>query len=115
VTGHPHSFVTLTRFVTDASHRDELLDLLREVVALDKTEPGTLVQTVQTSQDDPNEIWLYELWSSPEALDEHRRNGEQLRSRIFPLATEEVRVIICTPLFGHGLDLEAITQSAPQA
>jgi quinol monooxygenase YgiN len=102
------AFVTLTRVVTDDQHRDELLGLLREVVALDAQEPGTLVQTIQTVREAPNEIWLYELWAGPDALEAHRANGAELRARIFPLATEEVQVITCTPAFGHGLDLESV-------
>lgn len=109
---HPDAFVTLTRVVTVDEHRDELLDLLRQVVALDATEPGTIVQTIQAVESDPNVIWLYELWASQQALDEHRRNGEPLRSQIFPLTTE-LEVVTCAPLFGHGLDLEALTGNRP--
>ncbi|MDV6271151.1 putative quinol monooxygenase [Rhodococcus globerulus] len=107
---HPDAFVTLTRVSVELSHRDAVLQILREIVELDAGEPGTLVQTVQVDSARPGDIWLYELWASRAALDYHRENGSALRTRLAPLVSAPFEVVSCEPLFGHGLDLEALIQ-----
>jgi quinol monooxygenase YgiN len=105
---HPDAFVTITKVVTEPANVPGVLGILREIVALDAGEPGTLVQTVQLDRAAPSVIWLYELWASAEALDAHRVNGAVLRERLAKLVSEAYEVHVCAPLFGHGLDLEAI-------
>ncbi|MFC0449942.1 MULTISPECIES: putative quinol monooxygenase [Rhodococcus] len=102
---HPDAFVTLTRVTVDDANRDAVLEILREIVALDATEPGTLVQTVQVDEENDQHVWLYELWASPHDRDLHRDNGAELRGRLAPLISVPFEVITCRPLFGHGLDL----------
>jgi quinol monooxygenase YgiN len=111
VTLHPDTFVTITRVVTEPGNTAAVLDLLREIVVLDEDEPGTLVQTIQTDYADPAVIWLYEIWASSEALEAHRANGAVQRARLAPLISAPYEVHVCTPLFGHGLDLEAMTRA----
>jgi quinol monooxygenase YgiN len=98
-------FVTITRVVAAAGRGAEIVDLLREIVARDADEPGTLVQTVQLEHGSPDVIWLYEVWAGATALDAHRANGLDLRERLFPLVAGPLDVTTCQPLFGHGLDL----------
>lgn len=109
MTLHPDAFVTITRVVTEPASTAAVLDLLREIVVLDGGEPGTLVQTIQIDRADPAIIWLYEIWASAEALEAHRANGAVQRARLAPLISTPYEVHACTPLFGHGLDLEAMT------
>jgi quinol monooxygenase YgiN len=108
MTQHPDAFVTITKVVTEPANVPGVLGILREIVALDAGEPGTLVQTVQLDRAAPSVIWLYEVWASDEALEAHRVNGAALRERLAPLISEAYEVHACAPLFGHGLDLEAI-------
>jgi len=108
VTLHPDAFVTITRVATEPGHIAAVLGVLREIVVLDQDEPGTLVQTVQVDRGDPAVIWLYEIWASAEALEAHRANGAVQRARLAPLISAPYEVHACTPLFGHGLDLEAM-------
>jgi quinol monooxygenase YgiN len=110
VTLHPDAFVTITRVVTEPGHTAAVLDVLREIVVLDEGEPGTLAQTIQTDQTDPAVIWLYEIWASAAALEAHRANGAVQRARLGALISAPYEVHACTPLFGHGLDLEAMTR-----
>jgi hypothetical protein len=43
---------------------------------------------------------------------EHRANGAAQRERLAPLVAAPFKVHECSPLFGHGLDLEAIARGA---
>jgi quinol monooxygenase YgiN len=85
--------------------RSQALDILRRVVQLDRTEPGTIVQAVQADVEDEDILWLYELWESQAALDEHRTNGAELRQSLSPLIASIDRHR-CTPLFAKGVDFE---------
>jgi len=110
VAHHPDAFVTVTKVVTEPGNTAAVLGILREIVVLDAGEPGTLVQTVQVDRAAPSVIWLYEVWASAEALEAHRANGAVQRERLAPLISGTYEVHPCTPLFGHGLDLEAIVR-----
>ncbi len=112
MTQHPDAFVTITRVVTGPGSTAAVLGILREIVALDADEPGTLVQSVQLDRADPSVIWLYELWASAQAREAHRANGAAQRERLAPLVSAPFEVHECTPLFGYGLDLEAIAGGA---
>ena len=109
MTQHPDAFVTITRVVTEPGTTAAVLAILREIVALDADEPGTLIQAVQLDRADPSVVWLYELWASAQALQAHRANGAAQRERLAPLVGALFEVHECMPLFGHGLDLQAIT------
>jgi quinol monooxygenase YgiN len=112
VSPHPDAFVTITKLVTEPTNTAAVLEILREIVALDADEPGTLVQTVQGDRADPGVVWIYELWASEQALAEHRANGTAQRERLAPLVRVPFEVHECSPLFGHGLDLEAVARGA---
>jgi quinol monooxygenase YgiN len=105
------SFVTITRVVASPGRGPDIVALLGEIVARDADEPGTLVQTVQVERGAPDVIWLYELWADSAAHEAHRRNGLDLRERLFPLVAEPLTVTTCEPLFGHGLDLAHLTDT----
>jgi quinol monooxygenase YgiN len=112
VSPHPDAFVTITKVIVEPASAAAVLDVLREIVALDAHEPGTLVQTVQLDRADPCVFWVYEVWASPQALREHRANGAAQRERLAALVSAPFEVHECSPLFGHGLDLEAIVLGA---
>jgi quinol monooxygenase YgiN len=109
---HPDALVTITKVVTEPAGTAAVLGILREIVVLDAGEPGTLVQTVQVDREAPSVIWLYEVWASAEALEAHRVNGTGPRERLASLISAPYEVHACAPLFGHGLDLEAMLRGA---
>lgn len=110
MTQHPDAFVTITKVITKPGNTAAVLGILREIVALDADEPGTLVQAVQVDRADPSVVWVYELWASAQALQAHRANGVAQRERLAPLVSAPFEIHECAPLFGHGLDLEAIVR-----
>ncbi len=111
MTQHPDAFVTITRVVTEPGSTAAVLAILREIVALNADEPGTLVQSVQLDRADPAVVWIYEVWASEQARQAHRANGAAQRERLAPLVSAPFEVHACAPLFGHGVDLEAIVGS----
>lgn len=111
VSPHPDAFVTITKVVIGPADTDAVLEILREIVLLDADEPGTLVQTVQRDRADPGVLWVYEVWASALALEEHRVNGAAQRERLAALDGVTFEVRECSPLFGYGLDLEAIVRA----
>jgi (4S)-4-hydroxy-5-phosphonooxypentane-2,3-dione isomerase len=65
----------LARFVVKAGMREEFLDLLRwdAQVARD-CEPGTLRLDVWEVDNEPGVIYVYEVYTSPEAFEDHIKN-----------------------------------------
>jgi quinol monooxygenase YgiN len=86
-------------------HRDELLTILHELVAAaEADEPGTLVYTFHTVDDDPELVVSYELFADHDALARHRdsptvaRVVPKLRAVTMP---GSVRRLV--PAIGKGL------------
>ena len=96
-------FATFTTGRFRDGHRDEAIAVFRDLVELDRGEPGTLVQAFHVDRADPNVFRVYELWGSPEALDLHRGNGARLRERLAPLVDGDFEVHVCDPLVAKGV------------
>jgi quinol monooxygenase YgiN len=63
--------------------REELLAILRELVETAESEPGTLVYTFHTSDDDPDVVISYELFADEDALAVHSKSATV--ARVLPL------------------------------
>ena len=99
----PSGSATFTTGRFREGHRDDAIAVLRDLIDLDHHEPGTLVQAFHLDRDDPNAFRVYELWASEEALEVHRRNGSQLRTRLAPLVVGDFEVHVCAPLVAKGV------------
>ncbi|MGX4734739.1 putative quinol monooxygenase [Kitasatospora griseola] len=67
---HPAEPVALYGFLTPKDgHREQLLDLLAELVEPSRSRPGSLVYRLHEQED--GRIFLYELWASREDLAAH--------------------------------------------
>jgi quinol monooxygenase YgiN len=51
--------------------RDEIVEVLRDVVSATDSEPGTLVYSMNVDKGDENVIWFYELYADEAALAAH--------------------------------------------
>jgi quinol monooxygenase YgiN len=85
--------------------RDDLLAILQELVATAETdEPGTLVYTFHTVDDDPELVISYELFTDDDALAVHRDSATvarvlpQLRAITLPGSVQRL-----VPAIGKGL------------
>jgi quinol monooxygenase YgiN len=79
-------------------------------------EPGNLAFAVHRSRDDSNEFWLYETWSSEEAVNAHesgeafQRYKEQLRPLVDP---DSLVFGNATPVKVLGYELPSADASNP--
>jgi len=85
--------------------RDELLAILRRLVATAQAdEPGTLVYTFHTVDDDPDVVVSYELFTDQDALAVHRDSASvaraipELRAVTMPGSVQRL-----VPAIGKGL------------
>ena len=85
--------------------RDELLAILRRLVATaEADEPGTLVYTFHTVDDDPDIVVSYELFTDQDALAVHRDSPTV--TRVIPelrAITSPGSVQRLVPAIGKGL------------
>jgi quinol monooxygenase YgiN len=86
-------------------HREELLTILGELVATaQEDEPGTLVYTFHTVENDANVVVSYELFADDAALSVHRDSATvarvlpQLRAITLPGSVQRL-----VPAIGKGL------------
>ena len=59
--------------------RDEVVDVLRDVVSGTESEPGTLVYAMNVDKADDDVIWFYELYTDEAALGVHG-GGEVMKA-----------------------------------
>lgn len=83
----------------------DLLTILQEAAALVGLAPGSEIWIVNTSPDDPDSVWVYEVWRSQE---DHAAslNDERIREvigRARPLITSMGDRVELEPIAGKGL------------
>lgn len=64
------SFIVRMRFA--AEDREQVADLLRNLTAASRQEPGCVTYVAHTVEDDPNTVVLYEQYQDRQSLDFHR-------------------------------------------
>ena len=85
--------------------RDEVVDVLRDVVAATADEPGTLVYAMNVDKADENVVWFYELYTDDAALGAHagseamKAAGGKLRDK----AAGRPEIMLCELVGGTGL------------
>jgi quinol monooxygenase YgiN len=84
--------------------RDELLDVFRELAASAESEPGTLLYTFHTVDDDPDVIVTFEVFRDADALKAHQRADvlKTVGPKLGPLIASS-EMTRGTPAFGKGL------------
>jgi quinol monooxygenase YgiN len=84
--------------------RDELLEVFRELAASADAEPGTLLYTFHTVDDDPDVVLTFEVFRDDDALKAHQR-ADVLTSvgpKLGPLIASS-EMTRGAPAFGKGL------------
>src|SRR5579871_5699398 len=86
--------------------RDEVVDVLREVVAGTDNEPGTLVYALNVEKDS-DVIWFYELYTDEAALAAH--GGSEAMKAAGPKLADKLggrpEIIQVVPVVGKGIPL----------
>lgn len=96
---------SLVKFTAKPGRRDALADHFAAYVPTALAEPGTEVWTVSVSDAHPDTVWLYEVYSSPEAVQAH--SGDEAYQRSFRASSAFVagppEQIDLVPVAGAGL------------
>jgi quinol monooxygenase YgiN len=106
-------FSSTQRIVVRPERRDQLMEVWAKIRALDENEPGTLVQAWHASVEDPNVIWIWELWESEAALESHRVTLRQFRPEMEECILEWPELNICTLAMAKGLPIESSPEPGP--
>ena len=101
------------RMVAKDGKAEEVQHLLLENPRrIEQGEPGNLAFGVHRSVDDPNEFWLYETWSSEEAVEAHESGAafQQYKETLRPLVEPDSLVFgNCVPVKVLGYTLAPST------
>lgn len=90
-------YVVVARYYTLAGAENEVLDHLREVLPLSRSEPGCRTYAVNQSIDDPRRIILYEEYDDEAAFQAHVAQAhfaDTVRAKIWPLLESRERDIL---------------------
>ena len=94
-----------TRFTTSEGQRDRVTELLLRGATLMETAAGCQLYLVNVSPDEPDTIWVTEVWDSQE----HHRASlfiegvPDVIARAMPLLAARPEQIRLTPIGGKGL------------
>jgi quinol monooxygenase YgiN len=78
----------IARYTLSPGHEDEVLELLPQLAAAARTEPGCLAFEIYRGTEDPRRVILLERYTSRDALAAHRETphfSELALGRIVPL------------------------------
>lgn len=95
----------MIKFIAQPGRGDALAAHLIESADLAQAEPGTELWIVHRSPDDPNVVWVYEVYSDDDARVAHEASAEYQRAREGTRAMlgGPPDVLPLLPLSGKGL------------
>lgn len=94
------NITVIARWKVQPQHLQKVLDTLHELAGISRREPGNLTYNTHCAADDPNTIWLYEIYQDEQAVQAHRASThfqELALGTIVPLLAER-EVIRVLPL-----------------
>lgn len=94
----------LSRVQARTGHGPALIAAFESLLAIVDSEPGTLLYVLHQSRQDPELLWVSELYSNDDAFARHR--DSEAMAAITPVLAEliaESEVMIGQPLSGKGL------------
>jgi quinol monooxygenase YgiN len=93
------------KFTARPGERDALVELLLGAASLVESAPGCRIYLINTSQDDPDVVWVTEVWDNEsDAQAPLRQEGTQERiQRVLLLLARSPERTIIQPVGGKGL------------
>jgi len=70
----------IAKITTVSGQRDEVVEILRDVVRGADAEPGTLVYAMNIDKADADVIWFYELYTDDDAFAAHGKGSEAMKA-----------------------------------
>ncbi|MDQ6649213.1 MAG: antibiotic biosynthesis monooxygenase [Actinomycetota bacterium] len=97
----------VAKIMAQDGRRDEVLAVLRRIVEAADEEPGTEVYAVNTQDDEPNVIWIYELYADQAARESHGASEtmKQVGAAVRELAAAPAQILALSPVSAVGLTL----------
>jgi quinol monooxygenase YgiN len=94
------------KLIATEGHRDELASKLLKAAELMKGVPGCLLYVINTSSEEPNSVWVTEIWQDE---DSHGASlsmpgVRDLLKETMPILASAPEGLRFTPLGGKGLD-----------
>jgi quinol monooxygenase YgiN len=82
------------KFTAHRGHGDRVVTALETALAGARTEPGTYVYAIHRQADDPDVVWMYELYASADAQVAHSGSAAtaELRAAVGGLLAEPLSV-----------------------
>ena len=93
------------RFAAKPGQGDKVFAALADASAAAAQEEGTLVYAIHVAPEDPDTVWMYELYTGPEAQAAHSGSAAtaQLRAAVADLLAEPLSVSRGVPTKAFGL------------
>jgi quinol monooxygenase YgiN len=93
------------KFTAREGHGPTVVEALENALASARTEPGTQVYAIHQQVDDPDVVWMYELYADADARAAHSGSAatSTLRAAVADLLTEPLAVSRCR--VGHEFGL----------
>ena len=93
------------RFAAKEGLAGKVREALEEAATAAAEEPGTLLYLIHDSQTEPDTLWMYELYASPEAQAAHSGSDAtaRLRAAVAALLSEPLTVTRGSALNSQGL------------
>ncbi len=96
----------IAKLTANDGQRDDLVAALQPMLDhVEANEPDTVRYILMEDAGDPNLLWMYEQYTSQEALGAHGTSDamKELGMAVRPFAAARPEIIICNPVGGKGL------------
>lgn len=96
----------IAKLTANEGQRDDLVAALQPMLAhVEANEPDTLRYILMEDAGDANLLWLYEQYTSDEAVAAHSTSDvmKELGMATRPFAAARPEIIMCKPVGGKGL------------
>jgi quinol monooxygenase YgiN len=100
----------IIRVRTAPGKRDEVIELFNKLIPAVEAEKGCLAYSVHTDDEDPDSIWLYEIYTHAGAVIEHMRTDwqQEFGGQMLPNIVAQEPYWL-TPVGGFGVGGVSVT------
>jgi quinol monooxygenase YgiN len=96
------------KFTARSGHGPKVVEALENALGSARTEPGTQVYAIHQEVDNPDVVWMYELYADADARAAHSGSpaASALRAAVADLLAEPLTVSRCVVGHEFGLPVE---------
>jgi len=95
----------VAKLTAQPGKRDELVNALKALLDGTRSEPGTLVYALHTSNNEDNDVWFYERYADQDAFKAHSTSDtmKAIGPSLAPLLAGAPVITLLTPVDAKGL------------